>query len=272
MSIDVQSNAKRIRALENRTYIPYSRLADEAKKLKMNGSMLTIDGNGDLNFTKNMLCKNVTADNNIKIEKNADDISNIKDEIAVLKDTKADVGHTHTDYENRITNLEHFRRYGIDEQALRKIRNLTIEEIIEGEIASEIVQHFNIRIDAEDLAIGGEDDYKYVSKEGHTHTISEIENLNDTLDNKADKGNLLTYYKHIDFLFITISGLFYDSSYDGEYYYRSIITHKAQPILKIGDDVITPTDAYIAQADETGAVWTLKFNANDVHIKFYDNR
>ena len=90
---------KRIRTLENKSYIPYSRLADEAKKLKMNGSMLTIDGNGDLNFTKNMLCKNVTADNNIKIEKNAGDISNINDEIAVLKAdvaNKADVKHTHT--------------------------------------------------------------------------------------------------------------------------------------------------------------------------------
>ena len=181
MSIDVQSNAKRIRALENRTYIPYSRLAEEAKKLKMNGSMLTIDGNGDLNFTKNMLCKNVTADNNIKIEKNAGDISNINDEIAVIKDTKADVEHTH------------------------KVSDLTdyINDISQRLLLYTQVKNYGISVYG-DAIIKASGSLKYngtnVSLEGHTHTISEItdyEPYEDTelrtlINSKADNNHTHT--------------------------------------------------------------------------------
>ena len=72
----------RIRALENKTFIPYCSQAEYAKRLKMNGAILSINQNGDMDFSGNMLGKN------IKIEKNKADISD-------LYETKADKDHTH---------------------------------------------------------------------------------------------------------------------------------------------------------------------------------
>ena len=235
-----QQIMKRIRGLENRTYIPYSRLADEAKKLKMNGSVLTIDGNGDLNFTKNILCKNVTADNNIKIEKNASDISNINDEIAVLKDTKLpyrmynNVQEILNDWSNipdgscamansgpeswdatYVFKLSLLRvlTFAINKTPknyiwvraiasqnsssgiaslssvpFRKIPVLTTagQLICNSAALSGALTASNVKSDNETRLAQCEADVANKADVEHTHTISEIEQLNDTLDNKAD--------------------------------------------------------------------------------------
>ena len=88
---------KKIRALENRTYVPYSTVAEEAKRLKMNGSVLGVDKNGDLSFSKNIVCANITPDNNLKIEQNKKDIAN-----------KADKDHTHSSFDTLTIGSSYF--------------------------------------------------------------------------------------------------------------------------------------------------------------------
>ena len=57
------NSSKKIRALENRSYIPYCSIAEEAKRLKCNGSILAIDKDGDLSFSGNILGNNITSTN-----------------------------------------------------------------------------------------------------------------------------------------------------------------------------------------------------------------
>ena len=108
----------RIRALENKTFIPYCSQAEYAKRLKMNGALLSINQNGDMDFSGNMLGKNIKIDNNIKIEKNKADISDLyetkadKDHTHEIEDVeglqteldnKADINHTHTTFNNALS-------------------------------------------------------------------------------------------------------------------------------------------------------------------------
>ena len=76
------NSSKKIRALENRSYIPYCSIAEEAKRLKCNGSILAIDKDGDLSFSGNILGKNITSKNNIEIQANRKDIATISAQLS----------------------------------------------------------------------------------------------------------------------------------------------------------------------------------------------
>ena len=76
------NSSKKIRALENRTYIPYCSIAEEAKRLKCNGSILAIDKDGELTFSGNILGKNITSTNIIEIQANRKDIATISAQLS----------------------------------------------------------------------------------------------------------------------------------------------------------------------------------------------
>ena len=60
---------KKVKALENRAHINHATVADEAKRLRAYGSKLEISQDGNMEFTGNITSKNITEDNNLKIEK-----------------------------------------------------------------------------------------------------------------------------------------------------------------------------------------------------------
>ena len=54
------SQTKRIRVIENRTYVLYSTWVEEAKRFKSNGKTLPINNEGKMSFSGFVLGKNIT--------------------------------------------------------------------------------------------------------------------------------------------------------------------------------------------------------------------
>ena len=113
-------NARRISDLENKNRVAISNISMESKKISNEGSTLKASS-GVITSNVPLKAPNIPDDLKEKVEL-IDTMETRLEQCESDVANKADVEHTHTDYENRITNLEYFRRYGIDEQALRKIR------------------------------------------------------------------------------------------------------------------------------------------------------
>ena len=165
-----QKIANRIRALENRTYVPYCSKAEYAKKLKMNGATLFINESGDLSFSGNVIGLNIQQDNNIKIEKN-------KNDIAALNIGKADVDHTHEIAD--VINLSETLDGKASMSHTHNIADVNSLQTTLDNKASINHTHTIASIDGLQTTLDGKASLL------HTHTITNIQGLDDALDNKA---------------------------------------------------------------------------------------
>lgn len=159
-------NARRISDLENKNRVAISNVSMESKKISNEGSTLKASS-GVITSNVPLKAPNIPDDLKEKVEL----IDTMETRLAQCESdvaNKADVEHTH------------------------KVSDLTdyINDISQRLLLYTQVKNYGISVYG-DAIIKASGSLKYngtnVSLEGHTHAISEIEQLNDTLDNKADK-------------------------------------------------------------------------------------
>ena len=170
-----QEIIKRLTQLHNRTFIPHCSIAEEAKKLKSDGEVLEIN-NGSLQFSGPIIGSNITATNNLDIQK------------------KADKGHTHTTED--ITDYEPY-----DDTELKGMINDNTNNITALESNKADKEHTHKLADITDYEIYNDDEVRELingkADATHTHAISEITSLQSSLNSKLNTSEFNKLNQHI---------------------------------------------------------------------------
>lgn len=276
-------NARRISDLENKNRVAISNVSMESKKISNEGSTLKASS-GVITSNVPLKAPNIPDDLKEKVEL----IDTMETRLAQCESdvaNKADAEHTHTISD--ITDLQ----TALDSKADKD--NIEFEEIniisgynVNGNrpcyITLSPTNMYTLECNAVFTATNIPsnlweqltDLQENKADVKHTHTISEIEQLNDTLDNKADKGNLISYN--------LVTGINWEHNILSRYTFNNgilTITFTAYsnnpPTLMIDDDeIITPSSSSCSENGGDEYLWRLEYNiskVNGTEITFIHN-